>query len=130
MGFLQKILSFFGDRYKSLTDEGKRKLVLVGTACFAAVLVLSVLLSLDRPAKKDRLAAPDRQDYRIVIPAEEIFLPDEPDFLPGVLLGREQRTEWTQEDAQEYWQDPLKFGEEQWREKIEAAIDEYLERVP
>jgi hypothetical protein len=130
MGFLQKILSFFQDRYKNLTDEGKRKLVLVCTACFAAVLVLSVLLSLDRPAKKDRLAAPDRQNYRIVIPAEEIFLPDEPDFLPGVLLGREQRTEWTEEDAQEYWQDPLKFGEEQWREKIEAAIDEYLERVP
>jgi hypothetical protein len=30
----------------------------------------------------------------------------------------------------EFWQDPLKNGEEQWREKIESSIDDYLERVP
>jgi len=64
------------------------------------------------------------------IPPEELFLPDEPDYLPGVILGREQRSSWTEEDAAEYWQDPLRHGEEQWRVNIEAAIDEFLERVP
>lgn len=64
------------------------------------------------------------------IPAEELFLPDEPDFLPEVILERERRSSWTEQDVSEYWQDPLKFGEEQWREKIEAAIDVFLERVP
>ncbi|MDR1251993.1 MAG: hypothetical protein LBK62_07475 [Treponema sp.] len=67
---------------------------------------------------------------RFVIPPEELFLPDEPDFIPGVLLERERRTSWTAEDAAPYWQDPLRNGEEQWRERLEAAIDELLERVP
>jgi hypothetical protein len=59
-----------------------------------------------------------------------LFLPDEPDFIPGVMLGREQRTVWTAGDAESLWQDPLKNGEEPWRNRIEDAIDAIMESVP
>jgi hypothetical protein len=130
MGFIEKIIRFIQDGFKKLTDERKRRIVLICTVVFVALLTLSVLLSLKLPEKKER--ANDIYDLNIKspIPPEEIFLPEEPDFVPGVILERERRTEWTEKEAQEYWRDPLKEGEEQWRVKIESEIDKYLERVP
>jgi hypothetical protein len=64
------------------------------------------------------------------IPPEELFLPDEPDFLPGVIPEREQRKVWSVEDAEPYWYKPLSGGEEVWRERIKTVIDELLEYVP
>jgi len=64
------------------------------------------------------------------IPPQELFLPGEPDFLPGVLPGRERRGEWTARDAGQWWRDPLADGEEPWRAGIERTIDEIMENVP
>jgi hypothetical protein len=130
MGFIEKIIRFFQDGFKNLTDEKKRRIALVCTAVFVFVLVLSVLLSLKWPEKKDRSDDQNNLSFQIPIPPDDIFLPDEPDFVPGVILERDRRTKWTEQDALEYWQDPLKEGEEQWRDKVEIEIDKYLERVP
>ncbi|MDR0302418.1 MAG: hypothetical protein LBI04_08940 [Treponema sp.] len=130
MGFIEKIVRFFQDKFTNLTDEQKRRIVLICTAIFAAALILSVLLSLKKPEKNMQPDDQNRINFQIAIPPDEIFLPDEPDFVPGVIPEREQRTVWTEQDALEYWQDPLKEGEEQWREKIETEIDKFLERVP
>jgi hypothetical protein len=64
------------------------------------------------------------------IPPEELFLPDEPDFLPGVIPEREGRDLWTAEDAEPYWYNPLERGEEVWRNRIRTALDEFLEHIP
>jgi len=133
MAFFEKITVFlndFNERIKKLTAEQKRRFILIGTAAFAVLLTFSVIISLANRVGKKKPSEPERLKIRVVIPAEELFLPEEPDFLPGVLLDRDRRTSWSEEDALEYWQDPLKAGEEQWREKIETAIDELLERVP
>jgi hypothetical protein len=66
----------------------------------------------------------------IIIPQDELFLPDEPDFVPGVLLERERRTAWTPDTAAPYWRDPLKNGERIWRDRIEKTVDEIMESVP
>jgi len=130
MGFIEKIIRFFQNGFKNLTDERKRQVVLICTVVFAALLTLSVLLSLKKPEKIERTGDQTSLNFKIPIPPDDIFLPDEPDFIPGVILERERRTVWTEKDALEYWQDPLREGEEQWREKIEDEIDKYLERVP
>jgi hypothetical protein len=130
MGFIEKILRFIQDGFKNLTDERKRQVVLICTVVFAALLTLSVLLSLKLPEKKKKPEDQYNLNIRVPVPPDDIFLPEEPDFVPGVILEREKRTVWTEKDAEEYWQDPLKEGEEQWREKIETEIDKYLERVP
>jgi hypothetical protein len=130
MGFIEKIIRFIHDGFKKLTDDRKRRIVLICTVVFSALLTISVLLSLKLPEKKEKAKDQNALNFRIPVPPEEIFLPEEPDFVPGVILEREKRTEWTENDAREYWRDPLKEGEEQWREKIEGEIDKYLERVP
>jgi hypothetical protein len=54
----------------------------------------------------------------------------EPDFVPGVILEREKRTQWTADDAASWWQDPLKDGEQEWRDQIEKTVDTIMESVP
>jgi len=138
-GKLEKIIQFIKDWFQKMTDGQKHRLALFCTFVFAGVLTLSVIFSLkaNNEVKKEEKEKKDKKEIKheepvvyAPIPPEELFLPDEPDYIPGVLLNRDRRTNWTEEDAMEYWQDPLKDGEEQWREKIESSIDEYLERVP
>ena len=122
---IQKIQNWF----QNLTTVQKQRLALICTGVFALLLTLSVIISIT--GNKTKIPAePDRLMIISPIPAGELFLPDEPDFIPGVLLERGRRTIWTEEDAAEHWQDPLRLGEEQWREKIEAAVDNLLERIP
>jgi len=118
------------ERFQKLSAEQKRRFALICTAAFSLILIISVIFSVVARGRGRDSAENERIEILSPIPAEELFLPDEPDFIPGVLLEREQRTSWTEEDASEHWQDPLKYGEEQWREKIEAAIDDFLEGVP
>ncbi|MDR1240033.1 MAG: hypothetical protein LBK27_07955 [Treponema sp.] len=115
--------------------RGKRKWLLIGLGAAVVLLFFSlaaIFAAVNRnpgagPLPAGELTGPV-QDNRI--PPEELFLPDEPDFIPGVLLERERRETWTAGDAAPYWQDPLKNGEEPWREQAELIIDELLERVP
>jgi hypothetical protein len=70
------------------------------------------------------------RDLQPQIPPGELFLSDEPDFIPEVILGRERRDSWTAEDAAAFWYNPLEQGEEPWRGRVESVIDELLEHVP
>lgn len=130
MPFFEKTIVFLKDRIQKLTGEEKRRIVLICTAVVVLALTFSVLMTMNNSNREEPSGEPERPAFFSPVSAEELFLPDEPDFVPGVLLERERRTSWTEQDAGVYWQDPLRFGEEQWREKIEAAIDDFLERVP
>jgi hypothetical protein len=115
--------------FQNLIPRGKRLIVILCAVCAFAVAVGIGAAFARKTDKEERPVLPEG-NRQFAVPPEDIFLPDEPDFIPGVLLGREKRTSWTDQDAVIFWQDPLKEGEERWREKIETAIDEFLERVP
>lgn len=125
-----QIIQAIQDKFGRLSDDQKKRLVIICTAVFSFILTISVLLSIDRPEKTERPQGSDRININLPVPAEDLFLPGEPDYIPGVILEREQRSSWSEEDASEHWQNPLRYGEEQWRERIEAAINKYMERVP
>jgi hypothetical protein len=127
---LEKFVQFIKDWFQRLTAGQKHWLAVISTVIFAGLLTLSVIASLKTNGGEEKKIKPHESVMYAPIPAEELFLPDEPDYIPGVLLQRDRRSSWTEEDASEYWQDPLKNGEEQWREKIEASIDEFMEQVP
>jgi hypothetical protein len=134
----------WGEKLWDLLPEGIREKLpwledKIGFILAAMALVLIILLLVLIPAGLSR----GRVDMRsagpkagegmfkaVPIPPEELFLPTEPDLLPGVILEREQRDVWTAEDAEPYWYNPLEQGEEEWREQVEQVIDELLERVP
>jgi hypothetical protein len=118
-----------GSSFQNLIPRGKRLIVIICAVCAFAVAV-GIGAAFARKADKEERPVLTEGNWQFTVPPEEIFLPDEPDFIPSVLLGREKRTSWTSQDAAIFWQDPLKEGEERWREKIETAIDEFLERVP
>jgi len=112
---------------------GKRRPVLFASIGVCAVFTLIIagnsLRAGNHEGRKPPAAgvAPVRQER---IPTDDLFLPEEPDFVPGILLEREQRAQWTADDAAPFWQDPLKNGEEPWRNRIEKSIDEIMESVP
>ncbi|MDR2499994.1 MAG: hypothetical protein LBD37_02800 [Treponema sp.] len=62
--------------------------------------------------------------------AEELFLAEEPDFVPPVILERERRDAWTPADAEPYWLDPLKDGAEPYTRMLYTAVDTLMERIP
>lgn len=126
---MQKYLRLFQEWFNRQTEEEKKRFFLICTAVFSCLLTVSVIISIINADREELPLEGERLRFNLAIPAEELFLPEEPDFLPGVLLERERRESWSEQDADEYWQDPLRSGEEQWRVKIEAAIDEFLERV-
>jgi hypothetical protein len=129
-----------GVREKLPWLEGKLGFTLIGLG-FALVILLGVLItalvSSNTGPGAERGREPPRNSGDLKgltrdapIPPEELFLPDEPDFLPGVIPEREGRDLWTAEDAEPFWYNPLEGGEEEWRNRIRAVLDEFLEHVP
>jgi hypothetical protein len=138
-GLGEKIIPFFtrirehGILKKLFRD--RKRFVFISFGVLLTLLLFSIvalLLLMNRNADAGLRAGNAAEGFSrgVSIPPEELFLPAEPDFLPGVILDREPRRSWTAGDAEPYWQDPLKYGEEPWRDRVEAVIDELLEQVP
>ena len=64
------------------------------------------------------------------IPAEELFYPGEPDFLPPLLFEREPNQLWTLSELEQFWQDPKVGNEELWQDAIITVVDRLLDGVP
>jgi hypothetical protein len=120
---------------QKITPPGGRRFIFIGLGALLIplffVLIAALLVMNHNADAGPRTAADENRVFQgAPIPPEDLFLPAEPDFLPGVMLERERRQSWTAEDAEPHWRDPLKYGEEPWRERVEAVIDELLEHVP
>jgi hypothetical protein len=122
-----------GIREKLPWLEGRLGFALIGLGLGLSILAAALATALGPPRAglaAERGGEPSGLIREAPIPPEELFLPDEPDFLPGVIPERERRDLWTAEDAEPYWYNPLERGEEEWRNRIRAALDEFLEHVP
>jgi hypothetical protein len=106
-------------------------ILLVLIVCFITVVILMNRIP-DSPAPGTEALSGALQpgDLRPQIPLEDLFFPEEPDFLPDVIPERERRDFWTAGDAEPFWYNPLDEGEKQWRDRIESVIDELLEQAP
>ena len=137
-GLRMKILAL-ADKLLVKVPPHRRRLVMAAAGGLAAVLLIFAIAALAaRGGSGSRRASAERSGpsgghgemQRVIIPPDELFLPFEPDFVPGVMLERERRSEWTAEDAASLWQDPLRNGEQEWRDMIEKNIDDIMESVP
>ena len=116
-----------GELLRKLPPGGQKPVLIgFGVLLAALLLFLAILPALSR----DGPEAPAPELPARIIPPEDLFLPEEPDFVPSFLPGQERRESWTEDDAAVYWQDPLGRGEEEWRNRIESVVDGILERVP
>jgi len=109
------------------------KITLIVAAAVLLVILLLLIISLSSHLSITREKRPDTETEQVAeytFPAEDFFLPYEPNFVPDVLLEREPRDKWTEEDARPFWTDPMEGNEEVWRKRIESGIDSLLEQVP
>ena len=138
----EKIKNLFSgfDGLSSVQENIKAhsKIVIIAAGALLVIVVLLLVLAMvSHSASHPRSAADlgysvDTSDIlpRKTLPADDFYLPYEPNFVPDVLLEREPKDGWTEEDARPFWTDPLKGNEEFWRKRIESGINSLLERVP
>jgi hypothetical protein len=107
-------------------------MLLLGGLVLLLICLMGALILMNHNAKiPSNFSRTLSNDFKpLSIAPEDLFLPDEPDFLPEVLLNREPRNPWNLEDVRPFWTDPLQDDPEQWRERIKVTIDEFLEGVP
>jgi hypothetical protein len=119
---------------KALGKWLAQKQVRIAVICSAVLIVavpLAVILAANiSSAIGNKNPAPEYVFSPDPIAPEDLFIPEEPDFLPSVLLEQEQKKTWRAGDASKFWTDPGEFPREFWRERITDSIDGLLESVP
>ena len=129
----ENIRSGFGRMGKFFQEKlsgTRERLILVCSLAALLIIILISIVMINNSRNSIRAESPALESNHNIIPPEELFLPEEPDFIPGILLDRGQRTSWTEDDAKIYWQDPLVYGEEPWRDQIEKSVNEIMEGIP
>ena len=106
--------------------ENKRLMVFV-VGGLSALLLLLIITAVALNTRRPGAAAPDMRAVHL-IPPEELFIPDEPDFVPDFLLEREPRHFWSIDDIRPYWRSP--GNPEFWHNVIRTAVDELMENIP
>jgi hypothetical protein len=105
---------------------GAGALFVVLLACLFAILWNINLKSKAEAASAEALA---RSFEAKNIPPEELFWPDEPDFVPHVQLDRlPQGLSGETGGVSAYWTDPEESG--RWEEHVRSAVDSIMEKVP
>jgi hypothetical protein len=124
VGELKKL---FGKLFEKKTS----RVVVIVSVVLAMTVPLVIMISLritvgiqNNGPRPDAVFEPDP------INARDLFIPDEPDFLPSVILEQKRKTVWTGVDAAEFWTDPLEFSDEFWQQRVSQSIDRLLEPLP
>ena len=134
---IKDLLSGFS-AFSSIKDKIKinTRVVLIIASAFLVIIALLLVLAVVSHHKTKSNETDGQYEHisdsilRERLPVEDFFLPYEPDFVPDVLLEREPKDSWTEEDARPFWTDPLEGNEGAWRKRIESGIDSLLEHVP
>jgi len=119
-------LSSFAEFFRS----NLRIAIIIAAAFLLIILLLLTLVIMSHRSKAEPEQVPVSGQSSGDFLAEDFFLPYEPDFVPGILLEREPRDVWTEEDVRPFWTDPMEGNEEVWRKRIESGVDTILEHIP
>jgi hypothetical protein len=123
-----------GELFSKASLFVKSHLVAAACVCGAVFIVLALLVVLafvkHIPAKKDMPPERDAPLLPVSLSPEDFFMPSEPDFVPRVLLEREPKDGWGEEDARPFWTDPMEENAGTWRDRIKKGVDGLLENVP
>ena len=118
----------FIDRFLDRIPEEKRRPVLIGLGGLLGLFLVLLIAALALNSGKRQKSSPAAMTAGFTIPQEELFIPEEPDFIPEFLLVREPRRYWSLEDIRPFWR-ALEY-DERWKEEITSAVDQLMEGVP
>ena len=123
--FFKKIKTALGLDHLGKDKTRRMFLILGGSVILLVLLMVFFVASRTQRMKRDSFNDIASGPY---IPAEELFIPAEPDFIPDFLPGREPRYSWSAEDIRPHWRSPT--DQDFWRNEIRSAVDKLLEGVP
>jgi hypothetical protein len=128
--FFSKLLEKpLGEIEKLWSKKMARMLII----CFAALtlavppVTIFTLKAVSNIQNRKNTAVVFRADQ---VAEKDLFIPDEPDFLPPVMLEQTQKQVWTSADVSEFWTGAREFSADFWRSGISASIDRLLEPLP
>ena len=120
-------IDIFLDPFLSRFPDEKRRPIMYGMGGLVVLLLILIISLAAHPGKPKATVQPAIAAGPF-IPAEDLLLPAEPDFVPEFLLEREPRSSWSLEDIRPYWRSPGNPGH--WRDEVKAAVDKIMEGVP
>ncbi|QQO10665.1 hypothetical protein [Breznakiella homolactica] len=121
------------EKLKALITE-KPRFFLIGAGAGLCILIFSLILMLvvlnnGRNSRQEEARGLADRFGPMPVNQDDLFWPDEPDFIPGVELDRIPRR-FPQGDTDiPYWTDPGK-NSDLWSERIGSAVDELMEKIP
>jgi hypothetical protein len=147
LGFIGDFLDRAADFFRVIRDKAagsigqvkeranagpKLKLIAAGAILGTIAVIVAMMLVLTRigRARRTRDSEAVTELFRMELPPEELFLDDEPDFLPELLPERERRDSWDAGDVRPYWTDPGDEGAGVYEDMMGAVVDGIMERVP
>jgi hypothetical protein len=115
-----------------LNANPKLRLVAAAAILGTVLVIFGIMLTLTRNNRTRRMQDSETvaELFRMELPPEELFLDDEPDFLPELLPEREPRDTWNADDVRPYWTDPADEGAGVYEDMMGAVVDGIMERVP
>ena len=123
--FLEKALNKLSAKIKldKIPKEKQKPMFII----LGVVLLFLIILIPAANAGKSKKAAGSILPSGLSIPSDELFFPDEPDFMPEYILEREPRGFWSLEEIRRYWKVPQHT--ELWKNQIKSAVDNLMEGV-
>ncbi len=122
------------EKIQSLLSNKKLLLIIGASLGALALLMLLLVMSIRINHNRNEMQSASQKSNRMIVPhavkPEEMFLPREPQIIPEVILDREPKSSWTDEDAEQFWNDPLDGNSDVWKNRIFEAVDDMLENVP
>ena len=109
----------------------KRRIFFISLVALFTLLLVIILLAVNTSSGQDSGRGGINSAQGLVnlsIPHDELFFPDEPDFVPEYLLEREPRLIWTIDDIRPYWRIPE--NNDFWLNEIRSAVDLLMEGIP
>lgn len=106
----------------------KKRPLLLGLGGLAALVLILLITVLALNSGKTRKGSAVDLASGPLIPADELFIPTEPDFLPEFLLERNPRHFWSLDDINQYWKGP--GNPARWRADVTEAVDKLMAGVP
>ena len=114
----------FGSIFPASGKKTRQPIIVGGIAGFLLILIIvAIATSVGGREANIPLAA---QSIHAIAP-EELFIPDEPNFLPDFLLEREPRHFWSVDDIRPYWRTP--GAQDFWQGIIRSTVEELMENV-
>lgn len=107
-----------------------RPYLLAGAFLVASGLMVLAYLAFGTGSSSSRLSKDLSAEFApLPLSAEDLYLPLEPEIIPGTIPFRARRQVWKRTDAAPFWTDPAQLDQAPLRAAASAEVDALLDHL-